>query len=265
MLQCVAPSGLVPKVDDPLDRLRRDGPAPARPGGIVDDPLQFDEFGPLSIKPQQGWCWAPRGKTRRLRSDYNRRHGVRCLLGAHDVGADYLWGEMTASKDAERVLAFLRAIRARYPARIRIYPRHGQPLHPLDQGHPLLGPAEPRHARAHPHLRELRALTRPNGHARPGQAHMRVAAASPLGLALIRSSTPDQLSSDREGPQGGDTGSHPVALIPDAEEGSPDRPPVGCVPQVAGTNGTSSISPIVRAALSTGPSRYRCGTTAGHM
>jgi len=28
---------------------------------------------------------------------------------------------MTASKDAERVLAFLRAIRARYPARIRIY------------------------------------------------------------------------------------------------------------------------------------------------
>ena len=87
----------------------------------MDDPLQFDEFGPLSIKPQQGWCWAPRGKTRRLRSDYNRRHGVRYLLGAHDVGADYLWREMTASKDAERVLAFLRAIRARYPARIRIY------------------------------------------------------------------------------------------------------------------------------------------------
>lgn len=81
----------------------------------------FDEFGPCSIRPQQGWTWARRRRPARLRSDFNRRHGVRYLLGAYDVGADLLWGEMTAEKDAGRVLSFLRAIRARYPAHIRIY------------------------------------------------------------------------------------------------------------------------------------------------
>lgn len=81
----------------------------------------FDEFGPLSIRPQQGWCWASRRRTQRRRSDYNRRHGVRYLLGAYDVGADLLWGEMTERKDAGRILAFLQAIRARYPTHLRIY------------------------------------------------------------------------------------------------------------------------------------------------
>jgi transposase len=81
----------------------------------------FDEFGPLSIRPQQGWAWARRRRPLRLRSDFNRRHGVRYLLGAYDVGSDVLWGEMTANKDAGRVLGFLQAIRARYPRQLRIY------------------------------------------------------------------------------------------------------------------------------------------------
>jgi hypothetical protein len=81
----------------------------------------FDEFGPLSVRPAQGRAWAPRRRPRRLRSDYNRRHGVRSLLGAYDVGADLLWGEMTDRKDAGRILASLQTIRARYPAHLRIY------------------------------------------------------------------------------------------------------------------------------------------------
>lgn len=81
----------------------------------------FDEFGPCSIRPQQGSAWARRRRPARLRSDYNRTHGVRYLLGAYDVGADVLWGEMSAAKDAERVLEFLRSIRDRYPAEVRIH------------------------------------------------------------------------------------------------------------------------------------------------
>lgn len=81
----------------------------------------FDEFGPCSIRPQQGSGWFRRSRPRRLRSDYNRRHGVRYLFGAYDVGADLLWGEMSKTKDAERVLEFLKAIRARYPRSVRIY------------------------------------------------------------------------------------------------------------------------------------------------
>lgn len=81
----------------------------------------FDEFGPLSIRPHQGSSWARRKRSARLPADYNRRHGVRYLLGAYDVGADVLWGEMSKEKDGPRVLQFLTAIRARYSPHIRIY------------------------------------------------------------------------------------------------------------------------------------------------
>src|SRR5712691_7205140 len=80
----------------------------------------FDEFGPCSIRPHQGSCWARRNRPVRLRADYNRRHGVRYLLGAYDVGADTLWGEMTKEKDGPRVLAFMASVRARYAPHIRI-------------------------------------------------------------------------------------------------------------------------------------------------
>ncbi len=81
----------------------------------------FDEFGPLSIRPHQGAAWARRTRPARLRADYNRRHGVRYLFGAYDVGTDDLWGEMSSEKDAGRVLEFLKAIRARYASSVRIY------------------------------------------------------------------------------------------------------------------------------------------------
>lgn len=83
--------------------------------------VSFDEFGPLSIRPHQGSGWFRRRKPARLRADFNRRHGVRYLLGAYDVGSDVLWGEMSTQKDAARVLAFLKSIRARYAAQLRIY------------------------------------------------------------------------------------------------------------------------------------------------
>lgn len=81
----------------------------------------FDEFGPCSIRPQQGSSWARRKRPGRLRADYNRKHGVRYLLGAYDVGADVLWGEMSKEKDGPRVLEFLKSIRARYAEHIRVY------------------------------------------------------------------------------------------------------------------------------------------------
>jgi len=103
---------------DRIRRLYHRAEAGALANAVV---VCFDEFGPLSIRPQQGWSWARRRRPVRLRSDYNRRHGVRYLLGAYDVGADVLWGEMSEAKDAERVLAFLKAIRARYLPHVRIY------------------------------------------------------------------------------------------------------------------------------------------------
>ncbi|MER3410866.1 MAG: IS630 family transposase [Thermoleophilia bacterium] len=81
----------------------------------------FDEFGPCSIRPQQGAAWARRKRPTRLRSDYNRKHGVRYLFGAYDVGADVLWGEMSKEKDAVRVLEFLKSVRSRYALSVRIY------------------------------------------------------------------------------------------------------------------------------------------------
>ena len=103
---------------DRIRRLYRRAEAGALKNAAV---VCFDEFGPCSIRPQQGSGWARRRRPLRLRADYNRRHGVRYLLGAYDVGTDMLWGEMTALKDAERVLQFLRSVRDRYLAHGRIY------------------------------------------------------------------------------------------------------------------------------------------------
>ena len=37
----------------------------------------FDQFGPLSIRPCHGICWAPRKHPARLRATYHRTHGIR--------------------------------------------------------------------------------------------------------------------------------------------------------------------------------------------
>jgi transposase len=52
----------------------------------------FDQFGPLSIRPCHGTCWAPRKHPARLRATYHRTHGIRYFHGCYSLGDDQLWG-----------------------------------------------------------------------------------------------------------------------------------------------------------------------------
>ncbi len=47
----------------------------------------FDQFGPLSIRPCHGTCWAARKHPDRLRATYHRRHGIRYFHGCYDLSA----------------------------------------------------------------------------------------------------------------------------------------------------------------------------------
>ncbi len=55
--------------------------------GVV---ISFDEKGPESLRPTHGRGWAPYGQPERHRATYTRRQGIRYLVGALDVHADYL-------------------------------------------------------------------------------------------------------------------------------------------------------------------------------
>jgi transposase len=86
--------------------------------GVV---ISFDEKGPESLCPRHGHGWAPRGLPERHRATYNRRQGIRYLVGALDVHADYLRIRSRPRRDGASTLAFMRMIRLAYPARLRIY------------------------------------------------------------------------------------------------------------------------------------------------
>ena len=43
----------------------------------------FDQFGPLSVRPCHGTCWAPRKHPVRLRATYHRTHGIRYFHGCY--------------------------------------------------------------------------------------------------------------------------------------------------------------------------------------
>jgi transposase len=81
----------------------------------------FDEFGPVSLQPYPGHCYAQRKRPWRRRATYTRRGGVGYFLGAYDVHADVLFGGYRLAKTASEVLAFYRTIRRRYPAHLRLY------------------------------------------------------------------------------------------------------------------------------------------------
>ena len=91
---------------------------PPADDGVV---ISFDEMGPVSLRPQHGGGWAPHGRPERHRATYSRRHGVRYLIGALDVHADYLRGRLRPRRDGATTLECMREIRLAYPAARRIY------------------------------------------------------------------------------------------------------------------------------------------------
>ena len=86
--------------------------------GVV---ISFDEKGPESLCPRHGRGWARRGRPERHRATYNRRHGIRYLVGALDVHADYLRIRPRPHRNGLSTLTFMRQIRLAYPAHVRIY------------------------------------------------------------------------------------------------------------------------------------------------
>jgi transposase len=81
----------------------------------------FDQFGPLSIRPCHGTCWAPRKRPARLRATYHRTHGIRYFHGCCSLGDDQLWGVVREHKGADHTLAALKSIRAARPGGYRLF------------------------------------------------------------------------------------------------------------------------------------------------
>jgi len=99
---------------DRILALYREKPA----NGVV---ISFDEKGPESLCPKHGRGWARRGRPERHRATFNRRQGIRYLVGALDVHADYLRIRPRPRRNGASTLAFMKQIRLAYPARLRIY------------------------------------------------------------------------------------------------------------------------------------------------
>jgi transposase len=81
----------------------------------------FDQFGPLSIRPCHGTCWAPDKKPARLPATYHRTHGIRYFHGCYSLGDDRLWGITRLRKGGDHTLAALKSIRAARPDGAPIY------------------------------------------------------------------------------------------------------------------------------------------------
>ena len=81
----------------------------------------FDQFGPLSIRPCHGTCWAREKHPDRLPATYHRYHGVRYFHGCYDLARDQLWGVLHEHKGGAHTLAALNSIRAARPDGAPIY------------------------------------------------------------------------------------------------------------------------------------------------
>ena len=81
----------------------------------------FDQFGPLSIRPCHGTCWAARKHPDRLPATYHRTHGIRYFHGCYDLAQDRLWGVLHEHKGGAHTLAALKTIRAARPDGAPIY------------------------------------------------------------------------------------------------------------------------------------------------
>jgi transposase len=81
----------------------------------------FDQFGPLSIRPQYGSAWAREGRPMRLPATYRRTHGIRYFHGCYSLGDDRLWGVTRRRKGADHTLSALQSIRAACPDGQQLY------------------------------------------------------------------------------------------------------------------------------------------------
>jgi transposase len=104
-----------PDKDAKLDRIEHVTAA------FPDRCFAFDQFGPLSIRPCHGTCWARRKKPARLPATYHRTHGIRYFHGCYCLGDDRLWGITRLRKGGDHTLAALKSIRAARPDGAPIY------------------------------------------------------------------------------------------------------------------------------------------------
>jgi transposase len=81
----------------------------------------FDQFGPLSIRPCHGTCWAVSKHPERLPATYHRTHGIRYFHGCYSLSEDRLWGVLHEHKGGRYTLAALKTIRAARPDGAPIY------------------------------------------------------------------------------------------------------------------------------------------------
>jgi len=81
----------------------------------------LDEFGPLSIQPVPGSCFARRKHPQRLRATYHRPHGVRQMFCALDLKEDKIYYRIRERKTRAELLDFLKVIRLIVPAQEKIY------------------------------------------------------------------------------------------------------------------------------------------------
>jgi transposase len=98
-----------PDKDTKLDRIEE---VTAR---FPDRCFAFDQFGPLSIRPVHGTCWARQGRPGRLPATFHRTHGVRYFHGCYSIGDDTLWGVNRHRKGGANTLKALKTIRAARP------------------------------------------------------------------------------------------------------------------------------------------------------
>jgi transposase len=104
-----------PDYDAKLDRIEE---VMAR---FPDRCFAFDQFGPLSIRPCHGTCWAAMKHPDRLRATYHRTHGIRYFHGCYSLADDRLWGVLREHKGGTYTLAALKTIRATRPDGAPVY------------------------------------------------------------------------------------------------------------------------------------------------
>ena len=81
----------------------------------------FDQFGPLSVRPQHGSAWARQAHPVRLPATYQRTHGIRYFHGCYSLGDDRLWGVVRRRKGGDHTLTALKSIRAARPDGHQLY------------------------------------------------------------------------------------------------------------------------------------------------